>query len=89
MAKYKVTFKKSVAKDLRNIANRDVQRILAQIDLLADNPRSEGCLELSNKQQYRVRVGLYRIIYEIQDTRLVVQVVKVGHRSNIYKANYP
>jgi mRNA interferase RelE/StbE len=44
MAKYKVTFKKSVAKDLRNIANRDVQRILAQIDLLADNPRSEGCL---------------------------------------------
>jgi mRNA interferase RelE/StbE len=89
MAKYKVTFKKSVAKDLRNIANRDVQRILAQIDLLADNPRSEGCLKLSNKQQYRVRVGLYRITYEIQDTRLVVQVVKVGHRSNICKANYP
>jgi len=89
MAKYKVTFKKSVAKDLRNIANRDVQRILAQIDLLADNPRSEGCLKLSNKQQSRVRVGLYRIIYEIQDTRLVVQVAKVGHRSNICKANYP
>jgi len=87
MAKYKVTFKKSVAKDLRNIANRDVQRILAQIELLADNPRSEGCLKLSNKQQYRVRVGLYRIIYEIQDARLVVQVVKVGHRTNIYKGN--
>jgi mRNA interferase RelE/StbE len=87
MAKYKVTFKKSVAKDLWNIANRDVQRILAQIDLLADNPRSEGCLKLSNKQQYRVRVGLYRIIYEIQDARLVVQVVKVGHRTNIYKGN--
>ena len=87
MAKYKVTFKKSVAKDLRNIANRDVQRILAQIDLLADNPRSEGCLKLSNKQQYRVRVGRYRITYEIQDARLVVQVVKVGHRTNIYKGN--
>jgi mRNA interferase RelE/StbE len=87
MAKYKVTFKKSVAKDLRNIANRDVQRILAQIDLLADNPRSEGCLKLSNMQQYRVRVGLYRIIYEIQDARLVIQVVKVGHRTNIYKGN--
>ena len=87
MAKYKVTFKKLVAKDLRNIANRDVQRILAQIDLLADNPRSEGCLKLSNKQQYRVRVGLYRIIYEIQDARLVIHVVKVGHRTNIYKGN--
>jgi len=87
MAKYKVTFKKSVAKDLRNIANRDVQRILAQIGLLADNPRSEGCLKLSNMQQYRVRVGLYRIIYEIQDARLVIQVIKVGHRSGIYKGN--
>ena len=87
MAKYKVTFKKSVAKDLRNIPKREVQRILAQINLLADNPRSEGCLKLSNKQQYRVRVGLYRIIYEIQDTRLVIQVVKVGHRSSVYKSN--
>jgi mRNA interferase RelE/StbE len=87
MAKYKVTFKKSVAKDLRNIANRDVQRILAQIDLLADNSRSGGCLKLSNKQQYRVRVRLYRIIYEIQDARLVIQVVKVCHRSSIYKGN--
>lgn len=85
MAKYKVTFKKSVAKDLRNIPKRDVQRIVAQIDLLAENPRSEGCLKLSNKQQYRVRVGLYRIIYEIQDTRLVIQVVKIGHRSSVYK----
>jgi mRNA interferase RelE/StbE len=87
MAKYKVIFKKSVAKDLRNIPKRDVQRILAQIDVLANNPRSEGCLKLSNKQQYRVRVGLYRIIYEIQDTRLVIQVVKVGHRSSVYKSN--
>ena len=64
-----------------------MQRILAQIDLLADNPRSEGCLKLSNKQQYLVRVGLYRIVYEIEDARLVIQVVKVGHRSSVYKSN--
>ncbi|MGB2566582.1 MAG: type II toxin-antitoxin system RelE family toxin, partial [Porticoccaceae bacterium] len=54
--------------------------------LLAENPRSEGCLKLSNQQQYRVRVGLYRIIFEIQDTRLVIQVVKVGHRSSVYSS---
>jgi mRNA interferase RelE/StbE len=85
MANYKLRFKKSVAKDLRNIPKKDIQRILAQIDLLAKDPRAEGCVKLSSQQQYRVRVGLYRIIYEIQDAALVVQVVKVGHRSNVYK----
>lgn len=87
MAKYKVTFKKSVTKDLRNIPKKDIKRILVQIDLLANDPRSEGCIKISGQEQYRVRVGLYRIIYEIQDNRLVVQVVKIGHRSNIYKDN--
>ncbi|MDG1812814.1 MAG: type II toxin-antitoxin system RelE/ParE family toxin [Porticoccaceae bacterium] len=85
MANYKLRFKKSVAKDLRNIPKKDIQRILAQIDLLAKDPRAEGCVKLSSQQQYRVRVGLYRIIYEIQNAALVVQVVKVGHRSNVYK----
>lgn len=85
MANYKLRFKKSVAKDLRNIPKKDIQRILTQIDLLAKDPRAEGCVKLSSQQQYRVRVGLYRIIYEIQNAALVVQVVKVGHRSNVYK----
>jgi mRNA interferase RelE/StbE len=85
MARYKITFKKSVAKDLRKIANPDVKRILGRVDELADDPRGPGCTKLSAQERYRVRVGLYRIIYEIQDTELVVQVVKVGHRSNVYK----
>ena len=86
MAKYKITFKKSVAKDLRKIANSDVKRILERVDELVDDPRGAGCTKLSAQERYRVRVGLYRIIYEIQDAALVVQVVKVGHRSNVYKA---
>ncbi|MBI3359327.1 MAG: type II toxin-antitoxin system RelE/ParE family toxin [Nitrospirae bacterium] len=85
MAKYKITFKKSVAKDFRVIPNRDVKRILSRIDTLADNPRGEGCIQLSGQEQYRVRQGLYRIIYEIQDDRLIVQVVKIGHRSSVYE----
>jgi len=84
MAKYRITFKKSVSKDLSSIPKKDIKRILAQIDLLAIDPRSEGCIKLSSQEQYRVRVGLYRVIYEIQDSMLIVQVVKVGHRSNVY-----
>lgn len=87
MAKYKVTFKKSVTKDLRAIPNQDVKRILSRIDNLADNPRGEGCMKLSGQERYRARQGLYRIIYEIQDDRLVVQVVKVGHRSGVYEGD--
>lgn len=85
MARYKITFKRSVAKDLRKISNTDVQRILARIDELADEPRGSGCSKLSAQERYRVRVGLYRIIYEIRDLELIVQVVKVAHRSVVYK----
>ena len=86
MAKYKITFKKSVAKDLRKIANPDVTRILHRVDELADDPRGPGCTKLSAQERYRVRVGLYRIIYAIQDAELVVQAVKDGNRSNVYRA---
>lgn len=85
MEKYKLVFKKSVAKDLRAIPKQDIKRILARIDSLAVNPRGEGCRKLSAQERYRVRQGAYRIVYEIMDTRLVVCVVKVAHRSVVYK----
>jgi len=69
MAKYKVTFKKSVAKDLRVLPRRDVKKILDKINALSENPRAEGCIKLSANDSYRIRQGLYRIIYDIKDTR--------------------
>ena len=87
MASYKITFKKSVAKDLRTIPNQDVKRILQRIDALAVDPRGGGCVKLSGLERYRVRQGVYRIVYEIRDDRLVVQVVKVGRRSSVYDTN--
>lgn len=84
MAKYSINFKASVAKDLRAIPKQDVARILSRINALAENPRADGCIKLSGNDCYRVRQGLYRIVYEIQDDRLIVLVIKVGHRSNIY-----
>ena len=84
MANYKVTFKSSVAKDLRHISNADVQRILNRIDELAEDPRAAGCIKLSGHDLYRARQGNYRIVYEIRDGELIVVVIKVAHRSSVY-----
>ena len=85
MANYSLLFKRSVAKDLRNIPNKDVKRILACIESLRVNPRASGCIELSGQDLYRKRQGLYRIIYEIKDSELIISVIKVAHRSDVYK----
>ena len=84
MANYKIIVKKSVAKDLRSIPNKDVSRILECINVHCENPRSEGCIKLSGQDRYRVRQGIYRIIYEIQDSGLVIFIVKVAHRDVIH-----
>jgi mRNA interferase RelE/StbE len=85
MAKYSLVFKKSVAKDLRNIPKKEIKRILKCVELLCINPKAEGCIKLSGQERYRVRQGIYRIIYEIQETELIIMVVKVAHRSIAYK----
>lgn len=87
MASYELVFKKSVAKDLRDIPKKDVARILQRIDALRDDPRGEGCVKLSAQERYRVRQGVYRIVYEIRDHELIVMVVKVAHRSTVYKTS--
>ncbi|MCP5410051.1 MAG: type II toxin-antitoxin system RelE/ParE family toxin [Chromatiaceae bacterium] len=87
MASYELVFKKSVAKDLRSIPKNDVARILKRIEALREDPRGEGCVKLSAQERYRVRQGVYRIIYEIRESELVIMVVKVGHRSAVYKSS--
>ena len=87
MAKYKIVFKASVAKDLRAIPNHDVKKIIQRIKELAIAPRADGCIKLSDEEKYRVRQGIYRIVYEIRDATLVINIVKIGHRSSVYK-NY-
>ena len=85
MARYSLRFKKSVTKDLRAIPKRDVRRILKRIDMLADDPRPIGSEKLSTHELYRIRQGRYRILYEIQDAVLIVIVVKVGKRNDVYR----
>lgn len=85
MAKYRLIFKKSVARDLRVLPKKDVKRILKRIEALADDPRGAGCSKLSGQNFYRVRVGVYRVVYEIDDGVLVVQVIRLAHRTRVYR----
>jgi mRNA interferase RelE/StbE len=84
MAAYKLYFKKSVQKDLNAIPKADLKRILQGIEGLSENPRPAGCEKLTGQDRYRLRQGRYRILYSIQDDELMVWVVKVGHRKDIY-----
>ena len=84
MASYRLLFKKSVAWDLRKLPTKDLAAILRRIEALAEEPRARGCKKLAGADFYRVRLGSYRIIYEIRDRELVIQVVRVAHRSSAY-----
>lgn len=85
MASYSIVFKKSVTKDLRNIPKKDVERIIDAIQTLATDPRPPQSRKLSGQERYRLRQGNYRILYTIEDDRLIICVVKIGHRRDIYQ----
>jgi mRNA interferase RelE/StbE len=85
MANYKLAFRKSVSKDFRPIPKKDVARILQRMEELQENPRPTNSEKLSGQERYRIRQGVYRIIYEVEDDLLIVTVVKVGHRKHVYK----
>ncbi len=85
MERYNIVVKRSVAKDLRAIPKKDVKRIIATIRGLADEPRPPGAKKLSGQDHYRIRQGNYRILYTIEDEKLVVCVVRVGNRRDVYR----
>jgi mRNA interferase RelE/StbE len=86
MAKYKLFFTETFYKNIKAIPAKDTKRILARIDGLAEDPRPANSKKLSGQpDRYRIRQGDYRIIYSIQDERLVVIVVKIGHRRDVYE----
>ena len=85
MGRYKIVLRRSVAKDMRGIPKRDAKRIVSAIKALAIDPRPPGTKKLSEQQRYRLRVGVYRILYSIEDDVLIVTVVKVGNRKDVYR----
>lgn len=85
MESYEITFRKSVAKDLKKIPKKDVSGILEVIQSLSRNPRPPQVKKLSGQERYRMRKGNDRILYTIEDTKLVITVVKVGDRREVYR----
>ena len=85
MESYRIRVKQSVSKDLRKIPKKDLKRILSAIQTLAENPRPPHSKKLSGQERYRLRQGNYRILYSIEDEELVVCVVKVGNRRDVYR----
>ncbi len=85
MAEYEIYFKESVEKDFRTIPKKDLRKIIRRIEALSEDPRPSGHEKLTGQERYRVRQGLYRIIYSIQDKELTIWVVRVGHRKDVYR----
>ena len=87
MAKYTVTIIPSALKATESLPRDLRERIRDKIDLLSENPRPHGVksLHASQKGHLRLRVGDYRIIYRVEDTRLLVLVAAVGHRREVYR----
>jgi mRNA interferase RelE/StbE len=86
MASYRLEWRRSTRKDLRRIPPPDVAKIIGAAEALAQDPFPPGCVKLSGSERsYRIRVGDYRILYEVLSDRLVIEVVKVGHRRDVYR----
>ena len=85
MAKYKIEITRSAAKEIKRLPATDLKKVLAKIVSLSENPRPADGIKLSGEEKYRIRCGDYRILYTIEDWVLVVCVVKVGHRKDVYQ----
>lgn len=83
---YQIEFSRQADRQFRNLPSQTQQRLKSKIDSLASTPRPHGSEKLSSFDQlYRIRVGDYRIVYAVEDNRLVVLVVTVGHRREVYR----
>jgi mRNA interferase RelE/StbE len=85
MESYKLLIRRSAADELGRIPQKDMRRMIERIRSLASDPRPNGCEKLSAQERYRVRQGNYRIVYSIDDDGKSVEIVKIGHRSEVYR----
>ncbi len=86
MVKYSIEFKKSAIKELNSLPNKEIKKIINSIDKLIEDPHPINSKKLSASERYRLRVGDYRILYEITDQVLIIYIIKIAHRKDVYRA---
>jgi mRNA interferase RelE/StbE len=86
MGSFRIEWKASAYKELRKLEKSVLPRIHEAVQLLATNPYPQGCRKLQGCESvYRIRVGDYRVIYEVVEQRLVIEIVRVRHRKDVYR----
>jgi mRNA interferase RelE/StbE len=86
MASYRIDWRSSACRELRQLPPRVVARLIDAVADLGSNPRPTGCRKLRGSERtFRIRVGQYRVVYEVQDDRLVVLIIRVRHRRDVYR----
>ncbi len=85
MANYNIEIKKSAAKEIEKLPPKYLPKIIGAIESLQHDPRPLGCKKLAAGERYRLRVGVYRILYEILDDKLLIYIVRVRHRKEVYR----
>ena len=83
---YTVLFQPAARRELNDLQRPDQRRVLAAIESLAANPRPPGCTKMSGfRDIWRIRIGVFRVIYRIEDARLIVEIIRIGHRRDVYR----
>lgn len=85
---YTVEIERVAAKALADMQRRDQERIIARLDLIADDPRHHGAVKLEGANAWRSRVGDFRIVYVIDDSVMLVTVTRIAHRSDVYRRGF-
>jgi mRNA interferase RelE/StbE len=86
MASFEIEWKHSAARELRKLPKDIVARVVAAVEALATDPHPVGALKLAGSQHtYRIREGSYRIIYEVDATTVVITIIRVAHRREVYR----
>ena len=86
MADYKVEWKRSAVKELEKLPRQAITRVVEAVRYLASNPFPAGIRKLTGSDQtYRIRVGVYRILYIVNVDQLIIEIIRVKHRKDVYK----
>ena len=82
---YALAFKPSAEKELRKLSRDVIPRVVAAIQALGEQPRPSGCVKLTHTESWRIRIGNYRVIYDIDDRSQQIVVLHIGHRREVYR----